>query len=91
MALLYGARRALDSQKRRFPARAVSKAQQTGTRLLGLQHAEGRTAELAPLLLSLAELHQVRKTPSWPRSWANSSLLQLCSHRNARADLHISG
>jgi hypothetical protein len=23
---------------------------------------------------------QVRKTPSWPRSWANFSLLQLCSH-----------
>jgi hypothetical protein len=25
---------------------------------------------------------QVRKTPSWPRSWANFSLLQLYSHRN---------
>jgi hypothetical protein len=25
---------------------------------------------------------QVRKTPGWPRSWANFSLLSLCSHRN---------
>ena len=31
---------------------------------------------------------QVNKTPSWPRSWANSSLLQLYSHRNAWANLH---
>ena len=28
---------------------------------------------------------RVRKTPSWPRSWANFSLSQLCSHRNAWA------
>ena len=34
---------------------------------------------------------QVRKTPSWPRSWANSSHLQLCSHRNAWANFHILG
>jgi hypothetical protein len=27
----------------------------------------------------LNNLKQVRKTPSWPRSWANSSLLCLCS------------
>ena len=27
-------------------------------------------------------------TPSWPRSWANFSLLQLYSHRNARANFH---
>jgi hypothetical protein len=33
-------------------------------------------------------LPQVRKTPSWPRSWANFSLLQLYSHRNAWANLH---
>jgi hypothetical protein len=26
---------------------------------------------------------QVRKTPSWPRSWGNFSLSQLYSHRNA--------
>jgi hypothetical protein len=29
---------------------------------------------------------QVRKTPSWPRSWANLSLLSLYSHWNARAN-----
>ena len=34
---------------------------------------------------------QVRKTPSWPRSWANYSLLQLYSHRNAWANLHLMG
>jgi hypothetical protein len=33
----------------------------------------------------------VRKTPSWPRSWANFSLLSLYSHRNARANLHRLG
>ena len=32
---------------------------------------------------------QVRKLPSWPRSWANCSLLQLYSQRNAWANLHI--
>jgi hypothetical protein len=32
---------------------------------------------------------QVRKPPSRPRSWANCSLLQLYSHRNARANLHL--
>ena len=35
--------------------------------------------------------NQVRKSPSWPRSWANFSLLQLCSHRNAWANLHLLG
>jgi hypothetical protein len=28
----------------------------------------------------------VRKTPSWPRSWANFSLLSLYSHWNAWAN-----
>ena len=32
-----------------------------------------------------------RKTPSRPKSWANCSLLQPHSHRNARADLHLLG
>jgi hypothetical protein len=31
---------------------------------------------------------QARKMPSWPRSWANFSLLQLCSHRNALVNFH---
>jgi hypothetical protein len=34
---------------------------------------------------------QVRQTPGWPRSWANSSLLLLYSHRNAWANLRLSG
>jgi hypothetical protein len=35
--------------------------------------------------------HQVRKTLSWPRSWANFSLLSLYSHWNAWANLHLLG
>jgi hypothetical protein len=34
---------------------------------------------------------QVRKTPSWPRSWANFSPLWLYSHRNIWADLQSNG
>jgi hypothetical protein len=34
---------------------------------------------------------QVRKTPRCPRSWANSSLLYLYSHRNGRANSHRLG
>ena len=34
---------------------------------------------------------KVRKTPIWPRSWANFSLLYLCSHRNAWANLRLLG
>jgi hypothetical protein len=33
----------------------------------------------------------VSKTPSWPRSWANSSLLYQYSRRNAWANLHLLG
>jgi hypothetical protein len=41
--------------------------------------------------LEEALMHQVRKTPSWPRSWANCSLLSLYSHWNAWANLDILG
>ena len=34
---------------------------------------------------------QVRQTPSWPRIWANFSLLWLYSHRTARANSHLMG
>jgi hypothetical protein len=34
---------------------------------------------------------QVKKTPSWPRSWANFSLLYLYFHRNAWANLDLLG
>jgi hypothetical protein len=40
------------------------------------------------VLVELA-VNEVRKTPSWPRSWANFSLLHLYSHRNAWANLHL--
>ena len=34
---------------------------------------------------------KVRETPSWPRSWANFSLLQLYFRRNAWANLDLLG
>jgi hypothetical protein len=34
---------------------------------------------------------QVRTTPSWPRSWANFSILQLYSYWDAWANLHRLG
>jgi hypothetical protein len=42
---------------------------------------------LAPELLNAGS--QVRTAPSWPRSWANFSLLYPYSHRNAWATLHL--
>ena len=33
--------------------------------------------------------YQVRTTPSWARSWANSRLLWLYPHQNAWANLHL--
>jgi hypothetical protein len=44
----------------------------------------------APLLPLRAD-PSAKKTPSWPRSWANFSLLELYSHRNAWANLHLLG
>ena len=37
------------------------------------------------------EAAQVRKTPSWPRSWASFALLLLCFHGNAWANSHLLG
>jgi hypothetical protein len=37
------------------------------------------------------EVVKVRKTPSWPRSWANFSLLELYSHWNAPNNMHLLG
>jgi hypothetical protein len=52
----------------------------------------GRTEMVTFLLAAGADLEtKVRKTPSWPRSWASVSLLSLYPHRNARANLHILG
>ena len=50
------------------------------------ESAEGRVGDTLA-----ATAGQVRKMPSWPRSWANSSLLQLYSHRNAWANSHLLG
>jgi hypothetical protein len=47
--------------------------------------AAARTRELAnaPRMHAASSMRQVRKTPSWSRSWANFIRLQLYSHRNA--------
>ena len=47
--------------------------------------------EIRARAVDIAGNAQVRKTPSWPRSWANFSLLPLYSHRNAWANLHLLG
>jgi hypothetical protein len=36
-------------------------------------------------------IEEVRKTPSWPRSWADLSLLSLHTRRNVWANLHLLG
>jgi hypothetical protein len=78
-SVLYGvfacARRALNSQKRRSPARAVMAAADRQ----GAPPPEAgevvRVCGHLPLALCIAGrlILQVRKTPSWPRSWANFS------------------
>jgi hypothetical protein len=45
----------------------------------------------AYLVLPLTRFSQVRKTPSWPRSWANFSVLWLYSHPNAWTNVHLLG
>jgi Ca2+-binding EF-hand superfamily protein len=63
------------------------------TRVLRLATVMGRhSAAMRKMYYTVVvSLPQVRKTPSWPRSWANFSLLQLYSHRNAWANLHLLG
>jgi hypothetical protein len=49
-----------------------------------------RTANTVPTGLGYAGKNtQVRKTPSWPISWAKFSRLWLYSYWNARANLHL--
>ena len=86
------ARRALSSQKRRFPARAVvleavwARGARGGAEVYedagdSLDYQEGAYS-LTGLSLAVGAAEttltiaggQVRKTPSWPRSWANFSL-----------------
>ena len=53
---------------------------------------DGANLQLNSLVLEEIFTTQVREeTPSWPRSWANFSLLQLYSHRNAWANLQLLG
>jgi hypothetical protein len=44
-----------------------------------------------PVYALLGGRTKVGKTPRWPRSWANFSLLQMSSHKNAWANLHLLG
>ena len=45
----------------------------------------------AQFLLAARRDNKVSKTPRWPRSWADLSLLQLYSHRDARANFASAG
>jgi hypothetical protein len=58
-----------------------------------ITHTTGRLlAELAPEPTPIdTRGYKVRKMPSWPRSWANFSPLQLYPHRNVWANLHLLG
>jgi hypothetical protein len=49
----------------------------------------GSSLSFKPTLVNEGTTPKVRTTPSWPRSWANFSLLWLYSHRNAWANLHL--
>jgi hypothetical protein len=53
------------------------------------RHARSAGSSAAPVALRTTP--QVRKTPSWARSWANFSRLQLCSHRNAWDNFRLLG
>ena len=56
------------------------------------QRKETSYLQYAFLLLYLErKAAKVRKAPSWPRSWANSSLLWVYSHRNAWSNLQFLG
>ena len=61
-------------------------------------HEVGGRLETGMVLVAVQDIcveglgaRQVRKTLSWPRSWANLSLLWLHSHRNAWAKLPYFG
>jgi hypothetical protein len=60
---------ALNSRKRRLPARTDAK---TAT---SVDYKEGDGEDKGDTMLSPDAIAQVRNTPSWPRSWANFSPL----------------
>ena len=69
-------------------AAELAKVRAEAAAQLAAQRAEFKAEAAAVKRESAA---QVRKIPSWPRSWANFSLLSLHSHWNARANPHILG
>ena len=85
---------AAELQKRRtVPERAVAGARahavdSTVAELAALASGQKAPAKAAGLRRRLAK---VRKTPSWPRSWANFNFLSLYPRRNAWANLHRLG
>jgi hypothetical protein len=54
-------------------------------------HALGTRVKIKNIFVDTGTWPKVRQAPSWPRRWANFSLLWRFSHRNARANLHLSG
>jgi hypothetical protein len=52
---------------------------------------QGGQSRQKPRRVKQEVARRARETPSWSRSWANFSLLQLYSHRNSRANLHLLG
>jgi hypothetical protein len=63
----------------------------TGADVKNAQTPNGKTSKKKAKKAKKAKKGKVRKTPSWPRSWVNTSLLQLYSHRNAWANLRLLG
>ena len=93
MAVLHGFARRLTAQNGGFrpgqcpragrPVPGPECSVDWGTNVFRAPTADGPWTLTAPLL----DVNKVRKAPSRPRSWASSSLFELYSHRNARANL----
>jgi hypothetical protein len=66
-------------------------ADQDGKADLFFKKIESITQQQREMANRMALQDQVRKAPSWFRSWSNVRLLLLRSHRNAWADLHFLG
>ena len=82
------------------PAVGSAKAGAAALAALNAAHADAEVAGWHAKVLALAaainstlgaSVLQVSKTPSWPRSWANSRLLWLYSRRNAWLNWHLLG
>ena len=92
--LLQNCRSGERSQNARWPGRHASPGARahavdsTVAELAALASGQKAPAKAAGLRRRLAK---VRKTPSWPRSWANFNFLSLYPRRNAWANLHRLG